>query len=220
MGQSNDWAGIAKSLLEDLEPPRKIYVVDNRNHGHSMGGRASMYAALKYPDQVSSVIIIDISPIEGADDMKKILAEPLQLLQKLAKFDLKKQTGNILEVRKYVDNELKKIAVNAPDYREFLLQNINRNTDGSYNWKINIPALLENYNSFKSLHVGNLTYDKPMLLIAGEKSKFVPKSHAEDIKKIFTNARLEFLPTAGHMIHIEDPRSLCELVVNFLKYEK
>lgn len=62
--------------------------------------------------------------------MKKILAEPLQLLKKLAKFDLKKQTGNILEVRKYVDNELKKIAVNAPDYREFLLQNINRNTDG------------------------------------------------------------------------------------------
>lgn len=81
MGQSSDWSSIAKSLLEDLDPPRKIYVVDNRNHGnsphtpghsyelmaedyiqllknlelkeavflgHSMGGRASMYAALKY----------------------------------------------------------------------------------------------------------------------------------------------------------------------------
>lgn len=35
IGQSLNWKSVSKCLFEELNPPRKIYVVDNRNHGNS-----------------------------------------------------------------------------------------------------------------------------------------------------------------------------------------
>lgn len=82
------------------------------------------------PEKVSSLILVDISPIIQGDEVKTILADPLNILKTLATIDLRKQKGiELHEGRKIVDNKLKKLSIDRPGLRQFILQNLKQNPD-------------------------------------------------------------------------------------------
>ena len=56
----------------------------------------------------------------------------------------------------------------------------------------------------------------PTLLIWGERDGVCPPAYAEDFKALLPNARVELIPVAAHMPHLEQPEKLAELIEGFL----
>lgn len=56
----------------------------------------------------------------------------------------------------------------------------------------------------------------PTLLIGGKKSNFVPIRYMPQMKKLFPNAKVEWLET-GHWVQAEDPSNFLKIVTKFLQ---
>ena len=158
-----NWTNTAKFLSENLN--LEVIVVDLRNHGssfwsdnhdylsmardlielcknfskkvtilgHSMGGKAAMYACLSYPEIFDKLIVVDISPVNYSN------SEFVNYIEILQRIDLTK-----IQSRKDADLELEsKIA--DKNIRSFLLQNLFREGENNYSWKVNLEALKKIY---------------------------------------------------------------------------
>lgn len=57
----------------------------------------------------------------------------------------------------------------------------------------------------------------PTLVLAGEHDRLVPRAHAEAYAAEVPDGRLEVIPDAGHLVHIERPRLAAERIAAFLQ---
>mgnify|MGYP003645834845 FL=1 len=167
--------------------------------GHSMGGKASMAAALIRPDAIAALIVV----VYGHSH-----ANYIGLLQAL---DLDKITR-----RSDADAAL---AGDIPDpgLRQFLLQNLDFK-DTPPRWKPNLAAIDANMQALTDFpfEASEKTYDGPALFIAGSESAYVtPESH-DAIRAFFTEAQIEVIEGAGHWVHAEKPEEFGALVKKFL----
>jgi pimeloyl-ACP methyl ester carboxylesterase len=64
----------------------------------------------------------------------------------------------------------------------------------------------------KELHQVNV----PTLIVWGKKDRVLPPAHAHKHYRELPNARLEWIDTAGHLPHEEEPEAVNELVKSFL----
>src|SRR5688572_5643498 len=159
--------------------------------GHSMGGKAAMNFALAHPDQLSKLIVVDISPrtynLEHNTIVEGLKAIPVESLSS------RNQADEILSQH-----------VPEPDVRQFLLKNLQRKSSGGFSWKINLPVIDQ-----KLVNIGvDLQYPgqfkKPTLFIRGSKSRYIPDEDWKRIVEIFPHAELETLET-GHWVQAEKP---------------
>lgn len=56
----------------------------------------------------------------------------------------------------------------------------------------------------------------PVLLIAGEKDKFVPLKGQATLHTQIPNADLQVIPNVGHLIHYETPEAAAEMITKFI----
>jgi len=244
-GSKGNWNSLCKAYHKKTEPTRKIIAVDARNHGdsphsmnhsyphmaedilaflqhhkiskaallgHSMGGRAVMYFALKYPDMVEKLIVADMSPVRTSTT----LATMPSLFDVLRQIDFPKE-GTMSTGKQSVDKQLAK---RIPDkgLRAFLLTNVVQKSEGGFAWRINLGALVNNYNSHlvNFPHIPDSTYDGPTLFIAGGASDFVTKADEKSIQKIFPKAQFHYVDGAGHWLHSEKPDEFLRETLQFL----
>ncbi|XP_056633194.1 protein ABHD11-like isoform X2 [Diorhabda sublineata] len=154
-----------KSLYGQLNIQKAVLM------GHSMGGRAVMLFALKYPELVERLIVADISPISDSPNMHT-LPNLFKIMENI------KLPSNIpmSQCRSQVDMELSK-SIEDKGLRDFLLTNLVEKNKGSFHWRINIHGLLANFNCVTRFPIVNdLQYEGPTLFLAGGKSDFVPKN--------------------------------------------
>ncbi|VEN53245.1 unnamed protein product [Callosobruchus maculatus] len=86
-----------------------------------------------------------------------------------------------------------------------------------YTWRINIPALMKNFNNIARFPmVNDVHYDGPVLFVAGGHSDFVQKSDYPKIQKLFPNAELTYIEGAGHWLHSEKPSEFLKITLDFL----
>jgi len=170
--------------------------------GHSMGGKAAMNFALAHPDQLSKLIVVDISPrtynLEHNTIVEGLKAIPVESLSS------RNQADEILSQH-----------VPEPDVRQFLLKNLQRKSSGGFSWKINLPVIDQ-----KLVNIGvDLQYPgqfkKPTLFIRGSKSRYIPDEDWKRIVEIFPHAELETLET-GHWVQAEKPQEFANLVLKWL----
>ncbi|MDP1727926.1 MAG: alpha/beta fold hydrolase [Bacteroidota bacterium] len=171
--------------------------------GHSMGGKVAMQFALEHPEIVENLIVVDIAPKHyerGHDAVFKAL------------FAVKL---NQLTSRKDAEDAMLPF---LPDYgtRQFLLKNLERNADGSFQWKMNLPVLYENYEDMSREIFYNLPFLGRTLFIKGEKSAYILKSDDTMIKTLFPNSTLITIAGAGHWVHADKPDDFYETVLNFI----
>lgn len=171
--------------------------------GHSMGGKAVMTFALKYPTMVEKLIVADIGIKgyrRGHDDIFDAII-PL----KLEEFDSR---GDI-------DDFLKP---NLADFgvRQFILKNLNRREEGGYEWKMNLEAIYKNYENITGGVESDKAFDGETLFIRGGKSRYIKDEDWADIQQLFTNAELKTIEGSGHWVHAEKPAEVIELVTDFL----
>lgn len=171
--------------------------------GHSMGGKAVMTFALKYPTMVNKLIVADISTKgykRGHEDIFDAII-PLKL--------------NEFETRGDIDRYLTPL---LPEFstRQFILKNLGRDDDSKFFWRMNVEAIYKNYENIISAITSNKPYTGETLFIRGGKSRYVSDEDWAEIQKLFTNATLATIPNAGHWVHAEKPAEVVELVRGFL----
>ncbi|NOT75085.1 MAG: alpha/beta fold hydrolase [Cyclobacteriaceae bacterium] len=170
--------------------------------GHSMGGKTAMNFAVKYPEKLSKLIVVDIVP-------KNYPIHHDAILEGLKSIPL-----DTLASRNEADTILSKFVAEA-DVRQFLLKNLSRKSEGGFEWKLNVAAI---DNNIEQMGVGMIysgKCDKPSLFIEGKKSNYYKEGDEALIRTLFPNAEFAVLDT-GHWVQAEKPGEFAALVSSYL----
>lgn len=182
--------------------------------GHSMGGRAMMYFALKYPHLVGSLIVVDISPITASPTLKHMSG----LFDAMKSVNLSALAGQPLHaVRKAVDKILAPV-IEDIGVRQFILTNLKQADKTHATWQCNLASLQTQF--FKhminfTLPRPNATYDGPVLFIKGYKSDFIKVIDYPGILALFPKVDIASIADAGHWVHAQKPEEFVKEVVDF-----
>ena len=171
--------------------------------GHSLGGKAVMQFAIKYPIKVDKLIVVDISP-------KAYPPHHQGIIKALETIDFKKQTSR-QEVEKVLHQYIPEKSV-----VQFLAKNLYWTDDKKLNWRFNLKTLSDKYTEFVSNAIKYGVYSGETLFIAGEKSNYILPQDEFQIKQQFPNASVVTIKNAGHWVQAENPTDFNEVVKDFL----
>lgn len=168
--------------------------------GHSMGGKVAMCTALRAPDLVTHLVVLDIAPRSYNPSHEALMA---------ALRSLNLQT---LDSRGEADERLSG-AIPSSAVRSFLLKNLAQD-DRGFRWKLNLPVLQRDYAHILGWPQRELTgmkYENPTLFIAGGRSDYLkPERDHEEIARWFPTAEIAVVDDAGHWIHADAPHKVIE----------
>lgn len=170
--------------------------------GHSMGGKTAMNFAVRYPDNLGKLIVVDIVP-------KAYPVHQDQILEGLLAVSAAPLTS-----RNEADQLLSAYVPEA-GVRQFLLKNLSRKGTGGFEWKINIDAIHKNIEAMGVGMVQEGTYKRSVLFVKGKRSNYYKEGDEMLIKKIFPQATFATLDT-GHWVQAENPEAFGKLVLNYL----
>jgi pimeloyl-ACP methyl ester carboxylesterase len=171
--------------------------------GHSMGGKAAMNFAIKYPEKISRLIVVDIMP-------KSYPVHHDRILEGLKSLDILN-----LNSRKQADEQLSQY-VDEPGVRQFLLKNLSRESTGGFSWKMNLEAINQNIEEMGAPLVVKGKFVGSSLFIIGTRSNYFSAGDEELIRSYFPNYKIVELET-GHWVQAEKPNEFVDAVIQFLK---
>lgn len=234
-GQGRNWTGIAKALADDhrvtlvdlpnhgrsawtdeidlvADADRIAQLIDADDPvalvGHSLGGKVAMLLALRHPELVARLVVVDVSPADYASG-----SEFGGYISAMRAMDL-----GALASRQEADAALLE-AVPHPTVRGFLLQNLRRDGD-AWAWQPNLALLgdqLGRITGWPKERVAQLApYDGPVLWVAGERSDYVSDEHLPAMQALFPRVRRVTVKGAGHWVHSEQPEIFLEVLRRFL----
>ena len=187
--------------------------------GHSMGGKVAMTLALRRPELLRALVVVDIAPVEypvsgGRTDDPDEEAPPFaEFIAGMRALDLK-----TLKNRNDADEALRD-AVPSRMVRSFLLQSLVREADGGgWRWRLNLELLerdLGELRGFPSTPPG-AHFDGPVLWIAGANSSYELTEDRTRMDALFPTTRLVRIKNAGHWVHSEQPDVFLETLRRFL----
>ncbi|GAB6030118.1 hypothetical protein CHUAL_005797 [Chamberlinius hualienensis] len=181
--------------------------------GHSMGGRAAMAAALKQPQIVEKLVVVDVSPVDSRDP--HALPDTLQQL-----FELRiHSTLPLAQARQQADRDLSQFLTDRV-LRQFLLSNlILDSTTGKVRWQFDIEGLANNAHHIRAFPIEKFegkSYVGPTLFVGGSLSRYLRLEDFPTIRKYFPNAEFNFVAGAGHWVHSERPQEFLQVVSTFI----
>lgn len=172
--------------------------------GHSMGGKAAMNFALKYPDNTNNLIVVDI----GIKKYRKSHEFIFEALDELDINMMNSRTEIELFLNQYIPNEA---------IVKFLMKNIARHhNENKFFWKMNFKILEKNYEHIISEVKSNNHFYGSTLFVKGANSDYLHEDELPQIRKLFPNAQMNVIDGAGHWIHAEKEDELINAITNFL----
>ena len=176
--------------------------------GHSMGGKVAMILALRHPELVERLAVVDVSPVtypSGREFEGYVAA--------MRGMDL-----DAIKTRADADEALA-AEVPAPHVRAFLLQNLRREGDG-WRWQMNLDVLGDSLYELADWPEDELEglapYDGPVLWVAGANSAYVTDEYAGAMDRWFPTNRRVTIKDAGHWVHSEQPEVFLEVLGRFV----
>lgn len=181
--------------------------------GHSLGGKTAMQFALKYPQMIEKLVVVDISPcrmnsllepnvltINLLNQVMAIRNLPLADFHSLAEF-----ANGISSF----DNDTKRAIIGNIKY------------DGkAFSWHLDIDAIFNNFDKLTGgFNVDDFIEKKieaPTLFIRALNSEFLPSSDYKAAKYIFPNSEIVEIPDCTHRIHLEKPKLLAEKISEYI----
>jgi pimeloyl-ACP methyl ester carboxylesterase len=250
-GQGRNWTTIAKKLAEDGHRVT-LLDLPNHGHspwtdrvdygdmaefvaaelallgdpvtlvGHSMGGKVAMQLALRWPELLRALVVVDVAPVEypmtgGRTDDPDEEASPFAaFIAAMKEIDLDGLAG-----REEADAALR-AAVPSTMVRSFLLQSLVRDgvgADGGWRWRLNLDVLARDLGELRGFPEPppGATYEGPVLWIAGAHSTYVLDEDRPRMDQLFPATRLVRIKKAGHWVHSEQPEVFLETVRRFLR---
>lgn len=172
--------------------------------GHSMGGKVAMNFALKYPEQVSKLIVVDIAPrpypVHHQEIINGLNAVDISAIKSRSEADA--------ALAPYIPEE---------EVRLFLLKNLYRKEDNSFGWRMNLATIERNIEEVGRETTSAVPFPKPTLFIKGGRSRYIQDKDGPSIKQLFPQAEIATIEEAGHWVHAEAPEKFYQLVVNFIQ---
>lgn len=196
-----DYAEAADAVAALLEGPTSVV-------GHSMGGKIAMLVALRHPELVDRLCVVDVAPVayDHHEEFRRYLDAMLAM-------DL-----GALASRADADAALQDVAPNAT-IRSFLLQNLHRDGEG-WRWQPNLEVLrdgLVELGGWPGEDLDGVTpYDGPVLWLGGANSHYVVDEHEAAMHRWFPHTRRVTVKNAGHWVHSEQPAVVAEVLRQFL----
>jgi len=183
--------------------------------GHSMGGKVAVSFAMKWPERINSLIIIDISPFRPSDPENRFYNEHKHILETILSVNL----SNIKSRSDAESEFLNKIG--SEETRSFVLKNLQRTADNTFSWKMNVKSLYDNLEIIvDGLPAPSLDTEPvtgfPVLFVKGEKSGYLAKDELHTIRMLFPGAGMFTVKNAGHWVHAERPDAIIEIFLNQL----
>lgn len=229
-GSADNWQTLGRKFADDFE----VFLVDQRNHGHSphsnvfsyevmaqdlksfcvdegierailighsMGGKTAMRFAQLYPEKIEKLIVVDMG-VKSYEPHHQDIIEAFRAL-------------DLAELERRSDAE-KQMKARIPEFgvRQFILKNLYRKSKTEFAWRVNFEVLDAKMDEILA-SLPEKPVSLPTLFIRGEKSNYIKPGDYPEIRKIFTEAKFEQLPTA-HWVHAEDPDGFYEKVMNFV----
>lgn len=171
--------------------------------GHSMGGKTAMLFATIYPEMVSKLLVVDISPRFYPIHHDAIL-EGLSSLD----FSEIKSRGKAEEkLERYVSDF---------GTRQFLLKNLYWKEKGQLALRINLEVLKEHVAEVGEALAVHAKYNGDTLFLRGDKSEYIGEHDEAIIKNHFKNASIVTIENAGHWLHAENPKDFFDAVMTFI----
>ena len=250
-GQGRNWTTIARKLAEDgrrvtlLDLPNhghspwtdRVHYGDMAEFvaaelevlgdpvtlvGHSMGGKVAMQLALRRPELLRALVVVDVAPTDypesgGRTDDPDEEASPFAaFIAAMREMDLDR-----LQSREEADEALR-TAVPSTMVRSFLLQSLVRDgvgADGGWRWRLNLDLLARDLGELRKFPdpPPGATFDGPVLWIAGASSTYALDRDRPRMDELFPATRLVRIKHAGHWVHSEQPEVFLETLRRFLQ---
>jgi pimeloyl-ACP methyl ester carboxylesterase len=180
--------------------------------GHSMGGKIAMATALRRPELVERLCVVDMAPVDyrGENSFGRYVAGMRSL-------DL-----GALTSRSEADDQLRD-AVPDPTVRGFLLQNLRRGVDSGaparagWHWQMNLRLLGDQLDVLSGWpDFGPVSYPGPTLWVAGAESDYIRPEYEPAMRALFPQLRRVTIKNSGHWVHSEQPDIFSDVLRRFL----
>jgi pimeloyl-ACP methyl ester carboxylesterase len=216
------WHPLSDDLLEFLASNSPTPVI---GVGHSMGAIVTLRAALRNPRQFRALILIDpvlflpsfmclwrfVKFIGLADRFHPLIPGAKKRRQTFDHLETVYRSYRARNVFRYISDE------NLRIYIEGITQ---RNTDGTYNlvyspeWEVQIYRTgmqdLDLWRGLPKLEI-------PMLFVRGAETDTFRENAAELVKRKQPKARIETLEKSTHLVPLECPQEVFNIMQSFLK---
>jgi pimeloyl-ACP methyl ester carboxylesterase len=232
-GMLDNWHLIANELASDYQ----VVTIDARNHGksfhhpdasylamvqdietlmnhlghdqisllgHSMGGKTAMLFADINPQKLKQLIVADIAP-------KKYFPGHLEYFKAFKDIDF-----STIQSRKEAESAFEPYAPQM-SVRQFLLKNLEPDSQGGYKLKINIEAIENHYLEVIGAIEFQHVFNKPVDFILGEKSGYLKTEDKPYIEAHFPQAQYHLVEGAGHWVHADNPKQFLQILQDVLK---
>jgi len=248
-GQGRNWATIAKGLAEDGRRVTLLDLPDHGQSpwseridylamadrvaaelvasgepvtlvGHSMGGKVAMQLALRHPELLRALVVVDIAPVDypesgtRTDDPGEETSPFEGFITAMRAIDL-----DSLASRHEADEALRP-AVRSSMVRAFLLQSLVRDREGSgWRWLLNLDLLARDHAELRRFPdpPPGAVFEGPVLWLAGADSTYVLDQDRDRMSELFPATRLVRVRRAGHWVHSEQPEVFLQAVRAFLR---
>lgn len=197
---------MADDLAALLEPYAPLAVV-----GHSMGGKAVMNLAIRYPHLVSRLCVVDMSPVAYGG-----IRQFNRLVHAMTELDIT-DLPDRRTAEQRISDEVPEASV-----RQFLLQNLHRvqHRNGGaprWFWQPNIDLIAGNLDALAGWEEPEgPPFEGPVLWIGGSKADYILPEYSAHMRELFPRARLMMLKDVGHWVHSEAPEIFIPALRRFL----
>mgnify|MGYP001417074027 FL=1 len=229
-GSSDNWQTLGKKFAENFE----VYLVDQRNHGHSPKSDEFNYQLLS--DDLYNLIrdlelenIILVGHSMGGKTVMTFAQKYPEFIEKLIVVDIGPKAYpmhhniileglnsldlSIIKSRGQADKQLSKF-IEDNGVKQFLLKNLFWVEKGQLGWRINIPVLEDKMPNIIAA-IPDKIVENPTLFIRGEKSNYIVEDDFQKIYDQFPNSEIETIYDAGHWVHAENPFSFYNMIIDF-----
>jgi pimeloyl-ACP methyl ester carboxylesterase len=180
-----------------------------------MGGKVAVTFALRWPEKINSLVIIDVSPFRYPYPANKFFDEHQHILESVLSIDLSQINSRAQAEAALVKN------IDSEKTRSFILKNLLRTGDKAFSWKINVKSLNENLSKIiDGLPRPDIETEPvtgfPVTFVKGEYSDYLSDDEFNAIKLLFPVAEMIIIKNAGHWVHAERPDAITEILLNQL----
>lgn len=194
--------------IESMARSLMAYLQDNSVFmpvviGHSLGGKVAMSAVLSGL-QCKALVVVDIAPVAYA---------PSHLLV----FDAVERVAiSALGSRQEVRGNMSETLADTTTI-DFLMTQLQKGSDGCFQWKFDWQALRENYAALLAAPAISDSKQAPSLFVAGELSTYIDSRGRDAIKSLFPKSRIVTVKGAGHWPHAQKFEELMGILHYFLE---
>lgn len=178
--------------------------------GHSLGGKVAMVLALRHPELVDRLVVVDIAP-KGYGSLERFEG----YIREMQGLPLDQLTSRADAEARFSEPD--------PGVKAFLLQNLRREGQ-AWRWQVNLGLVARDAARGADSRIAGWpetldelpAYEGPVLWVAGGDSRYIKREDGERMRRHFPRTRQFTIKGAGHWVHTDAPEIIVTALRRFL----